>query len=118
VVFRPFNFKVAQHDLSLVSEAQLDEVATALMNNKTQNILIHGHSDSQAFVGYSKTESDYLNWQLSQKRADSVKAALARRGVLQFRMKTFGYGYSRPLVSGDSDAALAQNRRVEIEVVD
>jgi flagellar motor protein MotB len=105
------------------------------MNNKTQNILIHGHSDSQAFVGFSKTESDYLNWQLfeakvfvgtysqkllprNQKRADSVKAALAWRGVLQFRMKTFGYGSSRPLVSGDSEAALAQNRRVEIEVGD
>ncbi|OQY50770.1 MAG: hypothetical protein DRR08_28325 [Candidatus Parabeggiatoa sp. nov. 2] len=80
-------------------------------------MLIHGHSDSQAFAGFSKTESDYLNWQLSQKRADSFKAALAQRGVLHTRIKTFGYGDSRPLVSGDSEAALAKNRRVKIEVV-
>jgi chemotaxis protein MotB len=57
-----------------------------------------------------------LNWQLSQNRAESVKAALAQRGVLN--MKTFGYGENRPLVSGESEAALAKNRRVEIEVVD
>jgi len=119
VIFRHFYFKVGEHDLSLVSERQLDEVATALINTKkTQNILIHGHSDSQAFAGFSKTESKYLNWQLSQKRAGSVKAALAQRGVLNYRMKTFAYGDSRPLVSGESEAALAENRRVEIELGD
>ncbi len=118
VIFRPFHFKVGKHDLSLVSEAQMDEVATSLMNKKTQNILIHGHSDSKPFAGSSKTKSDYLNWQLSQKRAESVRAALVLRGILNNRMKTLGYGDSRPLVSGKSEAALAQNRRVEIEVVD
>ncbi|MDM8563755.1 tetratricopeptide repeat protein [Candidatus Marithioploca araucensis] len=114
VIFRPFHFKVGQHDLSLISEAQCDEVATSLINK--ENILIYGHSDSQDFANHSERESDYLNWQLSQNRAESVKAALAQRGVLN--MKTFGYGDSRPLVSGESEAALAQNRRVEIEVVD
>jgi outer membrane protein OmpA-like peptidoglycan-associated protein len=118
VIFRHFYFKVGEHDLSSVSETQLDEVATALINHKTQNILIHGHSDSKPFAGFSKTESKYLNWQLSQKRAGSVKAALAQRGVLNYRMKTFGYGNNRPLVNGDNEAALAQNRRVEIEVGD
>jgi outer membrane protein OmpA-like peptidoglycan-associated protein len=33
-------------------------------------------------------------------------------------MKTYGYGDSRPLATGKSEGALAQNRRVEIEVVD
>jgi outer membrane protein OmpA-like peptidoglycan-associated protein len=47
VIFRHFYFKVGEHDLSLASDTQLDEVATALINTKkTQNILIHGHSDS------------------------------------------------------------------------
>jgi len=119
VIFRHFYFKVGKHDLSLVSDKQLDEVATALIKTKkTQNILIHGHSDSKPFAGFSKTESKYLNWQLSQKRAGSVKAALAQRGVLNYRMKTFAYGDNRPLVNGDNEAALAQNRRVEIEMGD
>ena len=89
VIFRPFHFKAGKHDLSLVSGAQLDQVATALINTKAQNILIHGHSDSKPFAGFSKTKSDYLNWQLSQKRADSVKAALAQRGILNYRIKNF-----------------------------
>jgi len=118
VIFRHFYFKVGKHDLSLVSDRQLDEVATALINHKTQNILIHGHSDSQAFAGHSKKESDYLNWELSQKRAESVKVALTQRGVSNDRMKKLAYGNSRPLVKDKSEAALAQNRRVEIEVVD
>jgi len=87
VIILPFQFEVGEHDLSLISKAQLD-VTTALRNAKTQTILIHGHSDSQTFAGYAKTKSDYLNWQLSQKRAESVKAALAQRGLLNNRMKT------------------------------
>jgi len=81
VIFRPFHFDVGEHDLSFVSEAQLNEVATALRNTKTQTIFIHGHSDSKAFAGHSKTESDYLNWQLSQQRTDSIKTALAQRSI-------------------------------------
>ena len=79
-------------------------------------MIIRGHSDNQRFKGYSQTESDELNQELSENRATSVKKALFAKGIANNYMKTKGYGYKRPLVKGNNENAWAKNRRVEIEV--
>jgi outer membrane protein OmpA-like peptidoglycan-associated protein len=118
VVFQALHFNIGKHDLSLVSGEQLNQIAITLLNKDTGTILIQGHADSQPFKGKSQAESDYLNWQLSRNRAESVKAALVSRHVPSQRMKTYPYGSSRPLVDGQNETAFAQNRRVEIEMSD
>jgi len=40
------------------------------------------------------------------------------RGVETIRMKTAGYGNTRPVAVGESEAAYAKNRRVEIKIGD
>jgi outer membrane protein OmpA-like peptidoglycan-associated protein len=89
-----------------------------LSNKATPNALsyikIHGHTDIQRFTAKTKAESDRLNQQLSKYRAASVARALIQRGVLGTRMRTKGYGYSKP-ARGFSKRHLSKNWRVEIE---
>ncbi|MEN8221328.1 MAG: OmpA family protein [Pseudomonadota bacterium] len=105
-----------KHDLSLVSETQLNEIAHALSKVPGKMVKIKGHSDRQGFAGKSELESDSLNFVLSKNRANSVKQALIERGIASSRLNIYGYGASRPLVRGYDPVILAKNRRVEIEI--
>lgn len=116
-VFHNLRFKTGHADLSLISETQLDEIALTLLNHNATTIHINGHSDIQPWQGKTAEQSQYLNWQLSQKRADSVKNALVQRGISGPKLTSKGYGASRPLAKGNNQTAWAKNRRVEIEVI-
>jgi outer membrane protein OmpA-like peptidoglycan-associated protein len=65
---------------------------------------LQGHTDS---VG-----KDSYNLSLSQKRADSVKAYLASKGVAAARLTSKGYGESQPVAGNDTPEGRAENRRV------
>lgn len=87
----------------------LDKVAAALVEYGKTVIEVAGHTDS---VG-----ADAYNQQLSERRANSVAAYLASRGVQQSRMVTLGAGESYPVASNDTEAGRAANRRVELTIV-
>jgi len=71
------------------------------------NALIEGHTDTDG--------SDELNLDLSQRRADSVKAYLVANGVEEGRLTTQGFGESQPiLVDGVEDKEAS--RRIEFVV--
>jgi outer membrane protein OmpA-like peptidoglycan-associated protein len=72
------------------------------------NILIAGHTDS--------TGSESHNQQLSERRAEAVKNALMSNGVSPMRMRTVGYGESRPIADNNTEAGRQLNRRVEITI--
>ncbi|MBK9981873.1 MAG: OmpA family protein [Saprospiraceae bacterium] len=69
---------------------------------------IQGHTDSDGSVDYNHT--------LSHKRAESVKAELAKDGVDANRMTINGYGEDRPIADNATAAGKAKNRRVELKV--
>ncbi|HEX9191504.1 MAG TPA: OmpA family protein, partial [Candidatus Deferrimicrobiaceae bacterium] len=54
---------------------------------------------------------------LSQKRADSVKARLVGDGIEAGRITTVGYGKKYPVASNDTKAGKAQNRRVDVIIL-
>lgn len=116
VIYRNIHFHVGEYRLTRQAESQLNEIANTLRSNNAQSIQISGHTDTQPFAGYSKNDSDELNWKLSQDRANAVASALAQRGIAITQITTNGYGYSRPIAHGYGEAAWAKNRRVEIEV--
>ncbi|MDM8557933.1 OmpA family protein [Candidatus Parabeggiatoa sp. HSG14] len=116
IIFQKMLFQVGKDELSLVSTMQLDQIAIVLREMRARKIIIRGHSDTQAFKGKSKMESNRFNWQLSQNRAKAVKIALVQRGIPEKRIKIYGYGHTRPLVKGNNKTVWAKNRRVEIEV--
>ena len=55
--------------------------------------------------------------QLSQQRALAVRAYLTGKGVEVGRIVATGYGMSRPIHLNATEAGRAENRRVEIAVV-
>lgn len=72
-------------------------------------IEIGGHTDSDG--------STAANQRLSERRAGSVAAYLARKGIAQSRMQVVGYGEERPLVANTSAQNKARNRRIEFSVL-
>lgn len=73
-------------------------------------IRVEGHTDD---VG-----STEVNERLSLERAESVAEYLADHGIERDRLSTEGFGSRRPVADNDTDEGRAQNRRVEILVVD
>lgn len=93
------------------SEQILDEVALALKDNaQIKKVRVEGHTDS---VG-----NDASNLKLSQRRADSVMAALLKRGIDPGRMEALGFGETKPIASNSTAAGKAENRRTEFNIVE
>lgn len=88
---------------------EITRVAQVLTQYPATNITIAGHTDS--------TGSDALNQDLSERRANAVKSALAARGVAPARMTAIGFGESKPIADNSTEAGRTINRRVEITIV-
>ena len=86
--------------------ATIERLATVLKEDTSRKVMIEGHTDS---VG-----SDEYNQALSERRAQSVQAALFERGVDASQISTVGKGESTPVANNDSPVGRQQNRRVEL----
>jgi outer membrane protein OmpA-like peptidoglycan-associated protein len=84
----------------------IDRLAEVLRAQAGRRVLIEGHTDN---VG-----SDQNNQSLSERRAQSVQAALAQRGVALSQITSLGKGESFPIASNDNDSGRQSNRRVEM----
>jgi outer membrane protein OmpA-like peptidoglycan-associated protein len=92
------------------SYGELNKLETMMKQNTGLQVEIGGHTDS---VG-----DKLINQALSLRRANAVKSFLTSKGIDTRRIKTVGYGESRPLASNDDEAEGRQfNRRVEFKVL-
>ena len=89
----------------------LPRIASA-MNDIPGQILITGHTDNQPI----HTLRYPSNWHLSQDRADTVKAEMAKL-VKPERMRAEGKADSEPLYPNTTPDGRAKNRRVELTLV-
>lgn len=106
---RAVQFETGKAVLKGSSWKVLDEIVD-IMNQYPDYILsISGHTDD---VG---TEEN--NLQLSTERAKACSDYLLYRGIKETRLRSAGYGESRPMVSNNSPSGREQNRRVEFELV-
>ena len=88
----------------------LSRIAGVLMSVEGYAISVYGYTDDIGTADY--------NLKLSERRAQAVREYLVQSGVDPKIITTKGYGKSDPRVPGDSAAAHATNRRVEIGLVD
>lgn len=88
----------------------LNEAAALLQKHERVVVEVAGHTDS--------TGSDAYNQGLSERRANAVKDYLTSKGVKASRLTARGYGESRPVASNDTKEGRAENRRVELIVLD
>jgi outer membrane protein OmpA-like peptidoglycan-associated protein len=102
-------FATGKANLSPDANKSVATLAEFLKKYPKRDVLIEGHTDS---VG----KDDY-NMVLSRKRADSVKYKLMEDGIEAGRITTVGYGKKFPLASNDTMAGKAQNRRVEVIIL-
>ena len=87
----------------------LDLIAQVLLSDEHLKLMIFAHCDN---IG-----ADDYNLDLSQRRAKSVKTALAKRGVYPPSMRFRGYGASKPIADNATDEGRAKNRRVEFYIM-
>lgn len=101
-------FDVNKSVVKTQAEFILDNIAKIMNENDDFNFIIEGHTDNTGVAEH--------NLQLSQERADAIKAYLIRKGVKAKRLEAKGYGQTRPIESNDTERGREINRRVEINV--
>ncbi len=102
-------FEFDKADLRPEDKELLSRIAGILMTSHDYTISVNGHTDD---VG-----TDAYNQKLSERRAQAVRDYLVKAGLSAEILSVEGHGKSRPLVTGNTDAARAKNRRVELGIV-
>jgi outer membrane protein OmpA-like peptidoglycan-associated protein len=93
--------------LNPASEPRVRWIADLLRRRPDWTVTIEGHTDSVGTARY--------NLDLSGRRAAALKHALVQRhGIDGPRLKTEGFGFSRPLEPNSTFEGRARNRRVEL----
>jgi outer membrane protein OmpA-like peptidoglycan-associated protein len=102
-------FEFDKADLRPEDKELLSRIAGILMTSHDYTISVNGHTDD---VG-----TDAYNQKLSERRAQAVRDYLEKAGLSADILSVEGHGKSRPLVAGNTEAARAKNRRVELGIV-
>jgi len=110
LVLKNVHFAFNQALLTNDSKTVLDAVAKTILDSPGFRIEIGGYTDS---IG-----SDAANQKLSESRAGSVRSYLLGKGVSASVLSAKGYGEASPVASNDDDTGRADNRRVELRVID
>jgi len=96
------------------SERELDRLAAFLIQHPDINLTVAGHTDALGEAGY--------NLRLSRSRAEAVVNHLVSKGVDAARLKSVGYGQTKPIARNtnpdgvDNPLGRQLNRRIEISV--
>jgi len=105
-----FKFDFDKADLKPKSREILSRIAGILLASKGYGLSVFGYTDDVGSAEYNK--------KLSVRRADAVRDYLVEAGIDPSIINASGYGKTNPLVKGATEAARAQNRRVEIALTD
>ena len=110
IVFLNIEFEIGKSTITdAQSISEIKKIAMWMKGNPDHIILVKGHTDNS---GEAK-----FNQELSVQRANSVKSKLIELVVDKARIKTVGYGDTKPLFRNDSEENKRKNRRTEIELI-
>ena len=107
---RDIKFKADSDEVLPSEKSRLDEIAAVLKLAPKSQFLIEGHTAAVGKPGGEQT--------LSEQRARRIAAELSKRGISADRFICKGYGGNKPIASNSTDAGRAQNRRVEITILE
>jgi OOP family OmpA-OmpF porin len=116
IVLKGVNFEYDSARLTSQAQNRLDNVVNALAASQQIRVRVEGHTDSKGSASYNLT--------LSRERAASVVSYLVSHGIDRSRLQSEGYGETRPIApntkpsGADNPAGRAQNRRVELHVIE
>ncbi len=96
----------------------LKRIGAVLVKIPEKNVRIEGHTDTVP-IGRSLKSQYPTNWELGAARAVNVVRYLQEEsGVDPLRLSAVSYGQYRPKASNRTAEGRAQNRRIEITLVD
>ncbi|WP_455203641.1 OmpA family protein [Kaarinaea lacus] len=105
-----FKFPVGSAEIRPDNFALLNKVVKAINEFKGSRIMVSGHTDSTGKASQNKT--------LSDQRAKNVAKFLTEVGKISSkRISAKGYGQEKPIASNQTAKGRAQNRRVEILII-
>ncbi|CAM3860135.1 MULTISPECIES: OmpA family protein [Flavobacterium] len=100
-------FDFDKHTIRNTETTVLDSLSTFLVANEHLTVSLSGHADDRGTLDY--------NQNLSEKRADSVRLYLFKKGLDDTKFVIRGYGEVKPKSKGTSEESYQQNRRVVVE---
>jgi outer membrane protein OmpA-like peptidoglycan-associated protein len=105
------NFGVDKVALTDSEKAVLDELARKVKGmDRAVYLEIQGHTDS--------TGSEAYNMMLGEKRAEAAQSYLYEKGIPLHLMTVVSFGESKPIADNDTAEGRAENRRVEVLVLE
>lgn len=112
-------FESASDELDARGRSQVERLADTLQELEHRIppdidwvLRIDGHTDSRAI----SSERFASNWELSTARAIRIARALMDYGIAPDRLAATGFAEYHPIDPGQTDAAYARNRRIEIKL--
>jgi outer membrane protein OmpA-like peptidoglycan-associated protein len=104
------NFDSNKSDIRKADVAELQKAIDFIKKYPGHDISIEGHTDS--------TGSDKYNQALSERRAAAVKDYIVMKGGADgSRIKSVGYGESKPIADNKTNKGKFENRRVEVLIL-
>jgi outer membrane protein OmpA-like peptidoglycan-associated protein len=110
VVVKKVFFDLNKSILKPASITEINNIFKIMNENPTLKVEISGHTDSQGTHEHNMT--------LSKNRAAAVVKALVDRGISSSRLISVGYGPDQPIATNETDEGRAQNRRVELKILE
>lgn len=102
------SFELGGSTLSAEGKAAVAELLSKFEGENIKQVIVEGHTDDRGDSAF--------NQQLSEKRANAVKAELVANGVAAEVIQTTGFGEDRPIADNSTREGRAKNRRVEIKI--
>ena len=115
IVLNNVFFDYESFELTKDSRSELNKLFNLLTNNPSIKVEIQGHTDSKGLKSFNK--------KLSQKRAESVRKYLVKKGINKNRVTAVGYGENQPIAKNtnsdgsDNEEGRALNRRIELKIL-
>jgi len=104
------NFDFDKATIRSADTAELQKAVGFVKKYQGYKVSIEGHTDSRGTERY--------NQRLSERRAAAVKEHLLKHGVADgARIKSAGYGKSKPIADNSTEKGRFENRRVEILIL-
>lgn len=105
---KSIQFEFTKSTVSPASFKTLNDIADILKQNPELKLTIEGHTSNSGIYE--------VNMKLSKERAEKVKEYLVSKGISPSRLTAIGYGPTRPVTDGKTEAEKAKNRRVELKL--
>lgn len=114
-------FGGGSQEVSPTASNMLADLAKTLTQEKASDVrvLVVGYSDTQRSTeAQADAKGEDATWQIAAQRAVEVVRKLGQNGVSADRLTAMSRGAQDPVAGNDSPAARAQNRRVEIYLIE